>query len=176
MGFASMTAQKVTFGAKIGGNYAMVTGDNSSNYDPRTSIVIGAIAELTWIEGIAFQPELIFSTQGFTSDEFDLKIKYVNIPLMGKYYVTKNFSIEAGPQVGFRMLAIADTPLGEYDAEKNIKKIDLGVNAGIGYKLESGVTFGARYNHGFSNINSYVGEKVSNKNAVVQVTVGYFFF
>ena len=176
MSFAKMTAQEVTFGAKIGGNYSMVTGDNSSNYDPSTAIVIGAMAELTLTKRLAFQPEIVFSRQGFMSDNFDLKIKYINIPLLAKYYLSRTISLEVGPQVGIQQLAIADTPLGEYDASKNIKKIDLGVNAGIGYKFESGLNFSARYNHGFSNINKYVGDKVTNHNAVVQVTVGYFFF
>lgn len=176
LGCAKVRGQEVVFGAKIGGNYATVTGDNSSNYDPTTAVVMGAMAELKLTEKLSFQPELIFSTQGFNSDDFNLKIKYVNLPLMAKYYVVKGFSIEAGPQVGFQSAAIAETPNGDYDARDDVKVIDLGVNAGFGYTLDNGLTFSARYNKGFSNINKYVGEKISNQNAVIQVTVGYFFF
>lgn len=173
--FGKSKAQDVTFGIKIGANYASVTGDNSSSYDPVTAIIIGAMAEITLTEKFAFQPEVVFSRQGFKSDEFDLKLKYMNLPLIAKYYVTNKLSIEAGPQVGFRLLAIADTPLGEVDVRDNIKKIDLGLSAGLGYKLESGFNFGARYNYSFSNINQYVGEKVSNQNAVIQAYAGFFF-
>ena len=175
-GCIKVSGQEVTFGAKIGGNYAMVTGDNSNTLDPLTAVVVGAMAELKFTEKISFQPEVIFSRQGFKSDELTLKIKYVNLPLIAKYYVIQGLSIEAGPQVGFQTVAIAETPIGMYDARRNIKRFDLGVNAGIGYKLDNGLNFSARYNHGFTNINKYVGEKISNQNAVVQVTVGYFFF
>lgn len=176
LGCIRVSGQEVTFGAKIGGNYAMVTGDNSSDFDPLTAVVVGAMAELKFTEKFSFQPEFVFSRQGFKSDAITLKIKYINIPLIAKYYVIKGFSVEAGPQVGFQTVAIAETPIGPYDARQNIKKFDLGVNAGIGYKLDNGLNFSARYNHGFTNINKYVGEKISNQNAVVQVTVGFFFF
>lgn len=175
LGSAKMNAQEPTFGAKIGGNYSRVTGDNSSNYDPSTAIVIGVMAEIPLTKRLSFQPEIIFSRQGYRSDVYDLKIKYINIPLMAKFYLVDKFSLEVGPQIGFRSLAIAETPIGDYDARNDIKSIDLGVDAGIGYKLENGLNFGIRYNHGFSNITKYVGDKVTNHNAVVQATVGFFF-
>jgi hypothetical protein len=177
LSFTKAKAQQVVFGAKIGINYASVTGDNSSNYDPITAVVVGAVGEFTLTEKLAFQPEILFSRQGFRSPEYDLKLKYVNFPLLAKYYITKKMSVEAGPQVGFRLVAIAENSLfGQRDVSENVKGIDLGVNAGLGYKLESGINFSARYYHGFSNINQYVGPKINNQNAVIQVAVGYLFF
>lgn len=154
IGCTKTQAQIVNLGFKIGLNYASITGDNSNNYNPVTAIVSGIVGEYTLTEKWAFQPELLFSRQGFRSDEFDLTLKYVNLPLLAKYYITKEISVEAGPQIGFRLVAIAEnTLLGQRDVSESIKNIDLSVNAGLGYKLESGINFSGRYYYGFSNIN-----------------------
>lgn len=174
--FAKSGAQEVNFGAKIGGNYATVNGDNSNLYDPVTAIIIGAMGELSLTEKFSIQPEIVFSRQGFSSETINLKVNYVNLPVVAKYYIYKGLSLEAGPQFGFRTLAIARTPIGEIDARDRVKTFDLGVTGGLGYKLESGLNFGARFNYGFSNINQYIGPKVNNQNAVIQAYVGLFFF
>lgn len=42
--------------------------------------------------------------------------------------------------------------------------------------MESGLNFAARYNLGFSNINSGEGsDEFKNQNSVIQISVGYFF-
>lgn len=174
--YAQIQAQEVTFGGKIGGNYATVIGDNSSTYDPSTALMVGVMSEITISQKFSVQPEIVFSRQGFNSDAISLKINYTNLPVLAKYYIVKGFSIEAGPQIGFRTIAIATTPIGKIDARDRVKPIDLGVCGGIGYKLESGLNFGARVNYGFSNINHYVGDKVNNQNMVFQAYVGLFIF
>ncbi len=95
---------------------------------------------------------------------------------MAKYYVADGFSIEAGPQVGFLMSAKVKAEGEEEDIKDSVKGIDFGANLGIGYKLESGLNFGARYNLGLSNLND--GEDSDDfkwNNSVIQVSVGYFF-
>ena len=174
--FAQSQAQEVSFGGKIGGNYATVIGDNSSSYDPATALMVGVMAEIIITKKFSAQPEIVFSRQGFNSDALSLKVNYTNLPFIAKYYLVKGLSLEAGPQIGFTTIAVATTPVGKYDARDRIKPIDLGVCGGIGYKLESGLNFGARINYGLSNINHYVGERVSNQNMVFQAYVGLFIF
>lgn len=174
--FTKSLAQEVSFGGKIGGNYATVLGDNSGSYDPATAMVVGVMAELIMTKKFSIQPEIVFSRQGFNSDDLSLKVNYTNFPVIAKFYAWKGFSLEAGPQIGFRTIAVATTPVGKYDARERIKPIDLGVCGGIGYKLESGLNFGARINYGLSNINHYIGEKVHNQNLVMQAYVGLFIF
>jgi hypothetical protein len=45
-------------------------------------------------------------------------------------------------------------PKWKYKRKTTFKKVDLAANLGIGYKLENGLNFGARYNFGLSNINN----------------------
>lgn len=212
-GFALLNAQDtdktIIFGAKAGVNFADITGDESDSFDGRTSFHFGAVVEIPISEKFSFQPELLYSDQGsayedrysetvdgFTITETakgDIKLGYLNVPLMAKYYVAEGFSIEAGPQIGLLISAkneynytytemhsegtFTDSESGEDDIKDSVKSIDFGVNFGVGYKLDSGLNFGARYNLGLSDANDdsdYLGDS-SYKNSVIQVFVGYFF-
>lgn len=91
---------------------------------------------------------------------------------MGKYYVVKGLSLEAGPQLGFLLSAKNEST----NVKDSFKTFDFGVNLGLGYKLNNGLNFGARYNLGLTNINDSEGSSGKNRNGVIQVSVGYFFF
>ena len=143
------------------------------NIDPITSIInFGFYSEIPINEKFSFQPELMYSIQGFSVDDKVTTLNYLNLPLMGKYYLTKKLSIEAGPQVGFLLSAKGPSR----NAKDNFKTLDFGVNFGLGYKLNNGLNFGARYNFGLSNINDVSGSSDKLRNGVLQVTVGYSFF
>ncbi|CAM4102789.1 porin family protein [Flavobacterium antarcticum] len=171
LGFASMNAQDLNYGLKGGINIATATGDNSSSFDAVTAFHIGAMAEIKLTEKFSFQPEVLFSGQGTSFNDDIIELRYINVPLMAKYYVAKGLSLEAGPQVGFLVSA---KYLGN-DVKDNLAKVDLGLNVGLGYKLDNGLNFGARYNFGLSDVNEIKGLNDSNKNSVFQFSVGYFF-
>lgn len=167
LGFVKMNAQEIKFGAKAGLNFAFINGDNSGNYDPTTDYHFGILAEIPISEKFSFQPELLYSGQGSETN-----LKYLNIPLMGKYYLTKGFSLEVGPKVGFLLSA----KKGNQNKICLFNKVDFGVNFGLGYKFDNGLNFGARYNLGLSNINDANGIVDKNKNGVFQLSIGYFLF
>jgi len=196
-GLTSVKAQEVHFGAKAGVNFASLGGD-IEDQDGLTSFHVGVVAEIKFSEQFSFQPELLYSAQGskeeysesFAGETVDfeekLKLDYINIPLMAKYYVSENFAIEAGPQVGFLISANAESE-GTYNGESEsddedvkdfFKGIDFGLGAGVSYKLDGGLFFGARYNLGLANISDN-GEDDNDdfkiQNNVIQVSVGYFF-
>lgn len=170
LGLANMNAQDVKFGIKSGLNFATITGDNTSKDQTVTAFNIGAMAEIKISEKFSFQPELLYSPQGYSlnnGSDNRIALNYLNIPLMGKYYATKRLSLEAGPQIGF---LLSTKGINNKDL---FKTTDFGVNFGLGYKLDSGLNFGARYVLGLTNIND-VGT-FKNKNGVFQLSVGYFF-
>jgi hypothetical protein len=195
-----MNAQEVRFGAKAGLNLASLSGDDTDDLDGITSFHVGGVAEIMFSDKFSFQPELLYSAQGAKYEESEseagftynyeekLKLGYINVPLMAKYYVAEGFSIEAGPQVGFLISAKAEweetltgegvneTDSGDEDIKDFVKGIDFGVNLGFGYRMESGLNFAARYNLGLSNINDGEGsDDYSQQNNVIQFSVGYFF-
>ncbi len=98
LGLATVNAQEIKFGAKGGLNFASITGDNIDESGLTTGIHFGVLAEIPLSEKFSFQPELLYSSQA-------LNLNYLNIPLMGKYYLTKGFSLEVGPQIGFLLSA-----------------------------------------------------------------------
>ena len=171
-GAATVQAQEVNFGLKGGLNFADLVGDNSSANSQLTAFHVGAMAEIPLTEKFSFQPEVLFSGQGTSINDNILEMRYLNVPLIGKYYLTKGFSLEAGPQVGF-LLSAKNEGL---NVKQNFKNVDFGLNVGLGYKLENGLNFGARYNFGLSDINDVKGVSNKTRSSVLQASVGYFFF
>ncbi|WP_111308321.1 porin family protein [Confluentibacter sediminis] len=175
LGFTNVNAQKIKFGAKGGLNFASVSGDNVEGTDIVTSFNFGVLSEIIISKKFSFQPELMYSGQGFGSNENTIPLtalSYLNIPLMGKYYLTKGLSVEAGPQIGFLLSAKNN----KTDVKDSFNTFDFGVNFGLGYKLNNGLNFGARYNLGLTDINKLDNSSSKNKNGVFQLSVGYFFF
>jgi len=174
--FANVNAQEVKFGAKAGVNFASIGGDDTDDVDGLTSFHVGGVAEIMFSDKFSFQPELLYSEKGFSVDDIDYKLNYISLPLMAKYYVAEGFSIEAGPQVGFLMSAKATDGDDDVDIDDVISSVDFGVGVGVGYKLDSGLNFAARYNLGLSNINDFEGsDDFKNQNNVIQLSVGYMF-
>ncbi len=166
------TSLDVTFGVKAGLNLATLTVENT---DVKAGYHVGAMAEIKLNDKFSIQPELLFSAQGTKYNEGNEDkniLSYINLPIMGKYYVTEGLSLEVGPQIGF--LVNAETEFdGEYFDIENTNTIDFGVDFGLGYKLDSGLNFSARYNYGLTNFNS--DSDFVAKNSVFQFSVGYFF-
>ncbi|WP_413998358.1 porin family protein [Flavobacterium sp. W1B] len=172
LGLANVNAQEIKFGIKGGLNFASISGDNTENVDLVTAFNFGVLAEIPISEKFSFQPELMYSGQGYSFNDDTIALNYLNIPLMGKYYLTKGFSLEAGPQIGFLMSAKND----KTDIKDSFSTVDFGVNFGLGYKLNNGLNFGARYNLGLTDINNLDNSSNKNKNGVFQLSIGYFFF
>jgi hypothetical protein len=175
LGFANANAQKIKFGAKAGFNVANITGDNTSSLEPVAAFNFGLVTEIPISQKFSFQPEIMFSGQGYSFEGSEgnlVALNYLNVPLMGKYYVAKGLSLEAGPQIGYLLSAKNEGT----DVKDSFKKVDFAANLGIGYKLENGLNFGARYNFGLSNINDVSGDSSKFKNSVFQISIGYFFF
>ena len=172
LGFTNVNAQEIKFGAKGGLNFASVSGDNTEGIDGVTSFNFGVLSEIPISDKFSFQPELMYSGQGYSFYDNTIALSYLNIPLMGKYYLIKGLSVEAGPQIGFLFSAKND----DTDAKDSFKTLDFGVNFGLGYKFNNGLNIGVRYNLGLTDINDIDNSTGKNKNGVFQLSVGYFFF
>ena len=162
-------AQETTFGLKAGVNFASVGGDDADGLDGRTSFHFGGVATIGVSEKFSVQPEVMYSSQGASQGDADLKLDYLNVPVLAKITVAEGFSVEVGPQVGILLSADAD---GE-DVKEFLKSTDFSGAIGLGYQMPSGLNFGARYNLGLGNISDENDGDI--KNNVFQVSVGYKF-
>ncbi len=150
-------SQQSNAGIKGGYNLAAVNFDGDGETGQRHSFHVGVYVEEFLSESIAIQPELLYSQQGYeiknSSGTFTQKLNYINLPLMLKAYPSKNFFLEAGPQIG-----LAVTHKEEYDGlfsssrEFDPNNFDWGINFGTGFKTDSGITLGVRYHLGMGDL------------------------
>lgn len=161
-------------GAKAGVNFANIT---DSDGDMITSFHVGVLAEIFVNEKFSIQPEVLYSSQGssekLAGSDIKLKLDYINVPIMAKYYLMDGLNVQAGPQVGF----LTTSELEGVDVKDAMQKVDFGINLGAGYELPMGVFFDARYNMGLTKIAKSENDNDNNKpkNGVIQVSVGYKF-
>lgn len=178
----------ISFGLKGGLNLSFITGDGTDNFDSKIAFHIGVVSEIPISDKFSFQPELLYSSQGDkeTSDGMEIKYKldYLNLPLMAKYYISKGFSLEAGPQIGFLLSAKAEGDGVSVDIKDITKGVEFALDLGLGYKFENGLNFSVRYNLGLSNIFDNEGSiqgfqfnsgNSKNHNEVFQLSVSYMF-
>ena len=179
--FSTLTTiqgQSVKLGLKAGLNYANQTGTNltvdSENYKKEaiSSYHAGLVAEINLFEGLALQPELLYSTQGATYKgisgtigDITNKVGYLAIPVMIKIGLSKSISLELGPQASFL--------LSEKDNVNLYKSntFDFAVAGGLGLKVTKSIFLQARYGLGLTEIS----KEAQAKNSVVQVSAGLLF-
>ncbi len=172
---------QVKFGVKVGPNFANGSGDDFTDTDSRTSMAIGAFTKISLLEKFAFQPEIQYSMQGAKYSESGLdetlKLEYINIPLIFKYYIISGLNLNVGPQVGYlaaaKMKADYEGQTEEIDYKDYCKEMDLGFDFGVGFDLLDKLCLDFRYNLGMSNIQD--DDKADGANRVLQFTVGYIF-
>lgn len=209
LSFGIMQAQDIRFGAKAGVNFATIGGDFTDDAESKTGFHLGGLVELLLTDKIAIQPEVLYSAQGAKMEETEssdlvnltitttskTKLDYINIPIMGKFYIIDGLAVEAGPQVSFLVSANRENEVevsgdqdlidlidpselesGEVDISDNISGIDFGVGIGASYRLGMGVFFGARYTLGLTNVNDFTGaDNIKQQNNVFQLSAGYSF-
>ena len=121
-----------------------------------------------------FQPEVLYSRQGFAVDGEKINFDYIIVPLMIKLYVYEGFNVELGPWVSY-LLSV--NPNSTVIAGNNIQLSDLkggkdvGLAAGIGYESDLGLVVGARYQYGLSDM----AGNVAWTNQVIAISLGWKF-
>lgn len=157
--FGIGNAQSTRYGIKAGLNVSNFTG-YAEDIKTLAGFHVGGFAEIKIANKWGIQPEFLFSTQGTTIEGYDgnsntnVKLNYLNIPVLAKYYFTDAFSVEVGPQFGLLLTAKSK---GE-DIEDLFKSSDFGLNLGCGYNLTENFALGLRYTIGLSNISDVADE------------------
>lgn len=192
LGIISLKAQESHFGAKLTGSFTnfRATGDDASNWNDNTkgkiNLEIGLVSEFMLSDQFALAPELNYAGEGDVYEVFGLKdtffTSYLQIPVMAKYYLNDNFSLNFGPQVGFLMSAESEAELtingqtskDSQDLKDHFNSTEFGLNMGAGYKLDNGLFFDFRYSLGLSKLlkNDDPGNL---KSSALKFGVGYFF-
>lgn len=114
---SAFSQKKVQFGLKGGLNLATVIVTDADIYTDikyKTGFTIGSLVEIPLNKYVSFQPEIIYSNQGYQYNEkssnnvnlinYNLDnnatINYLSFPILIKFYATKKFSIDGAFQFG----------------------------------------------------------------------------
>jgi len=159
-------------------NWGLKTGMNFSNLinsrytSIKTGMHVGFFGEYRAAQWFALQPELLYSVQGgsditkenLITSRQRIRLNYVILPVTAKFYVTRNLSIDAGPQVGYVIRAKRfDKDIDNTESRRAVNKykrefnagdynvFDFSATAGLTYKLTRRIGVSARYSHGIND-------------------------
>ncbi len=164
LGVSTVNAQLLKYGAKVGANFSKLDGDGV-NGDNLTSFHVGGLVEVNLLENFSVQPELMYSSQGTEIENEKIKLDYLSLPVLAKFYLlTDKLSLEAGPQFSF--LVNDDVP----DTFRT-KTFDFAAVGGIGYNITSFIFVQARYVVGLTD----TSKDASVTNQVIQLSAGLRF-
>ncbi len=164
-GLYSSGQAKIAIGIKGGLNFSDLDISNMST-SGKTGYHAGVFAQFRF-KKTAFQPEIIFSQQGSVVNPGDWDSKYLNIPLILKYFILAGVNLQLGPQFGF----LSTAELDGQDIKNLLKTADISFAIGAGWDAPFRITFDARYNIGLTDNNeSYSSSTI--KNQVFQISAG----
>lgn len=174
-----ITGTEFYFGPKFGFNVASISdGLNKS----KLSFLMGAFAEFKFNDLFGLQTELIYSRQGDKGKAGGVKhwmrVNYLNIPVLAKFYVWEGLSVDLGPQLGFALNGKHKMKSGGTETKSDIKHlntVDLSFAMGLSYDLPMGLVVSARYNLGLTNVVEKDKTYGNNQNRVFQLSAGWKF-
>jgi hypothetical protein len=171
-------AQVSGIGLKGGATYGrLASGKLSTTHGPGASI--GVYAPLGVAPKLEVQPELLASAlaSGFKKTDgqgYTLRMMYLQMPLMVKYYLSNTVNLQGGPQLAFLMMAQRTTPEGNDNVADRYNDLDISANMGLGIDLPSGFDLTLRYQYGLKPITS-LSSMGYPRHRNVQLTAGYRF-
>ncbi len=195
-------AQETKFGVKAGLNYSSIVGDLTDGIKFRFSGHAGVFLEVEFTDKFSFQPELLYSSQGFqfssdlqtiqnggfASDQNDIRtnvqFNYLTVPILGKFALNDRLDVEFGPQFGFLLNQVTkiknldqrdDTLPDNRTSTSGDFQLDYGVAVGFGVKVSERFSVSPRFYIGLRNrLNGAMGN-IQNYNVALQLSANYSF-
>jgi predicted porin len=154
----------------ISGNWTTIGGEKDK---ARIGFVAGLEGEYYAADWFGLAVGLNYAQQGFKFEGEDFKettkLDYLNVPIVGNFYVAKGLALKTGFQFGFLMNAKLDSQ----DIKDLCNKVNFAIPIGVSYEIEN-VVLDLRYNIGLNKTN-----KADNGNKartdLIQITLGYKF-
>lgn len=164
--FAQTTSTGAEFGVKGGVNFSNLYTEDVDDNNVLTSFNAGFYAKLPITESVAIQPEFLYSRKGaelvydnaFAQGTAKFKLNYIEVPVLLKVNIIKNFNIHAGPYFAYLIDAQVtnESSNANFDFEQNydnddFNKFDAGLSAGFGFDFDN-LGIGFRYNYGLTTV------------------------
>ena len=188
-----------------GGTLTSMIGEDSRGSKMKFGFVAGMEAYYQATPQFALSIGALYTKQGCDIDfsnnmvkSISLKIDYLNVPILGNYYIAPGLAVKAGMQLGFRVNSKVSASYDNYgyrygtssgdsytdvdfDTDGMFNKFDLAIPIGLSYEYH-GVIVDARYNWGLLNVpkrsGSFAGYEYEDEenhmhNSVFMLTIGY---
>lgn len=175
-GLMKKLSEKLEFGVKAGGNYSDFEGANF-RVDPLAGFHAGVTVAFKVTDQFLIQQEFLYSQQGAKVlsgplGAAEIKLSYINVPVLLKYRTAIGLFVEAGPQVSLKM----KENVAGFENADFAKKIDFGLAGGLGFQSKIGLGIDARYIYGMEKVmenpNAALGEFKNNN---IQASIFYKF-
>lgn len=167
------SAQEFSYGIKAGLSISNIGGKEMTSNENKVGYFFGISTEIELTRFLSIAPELSHSAQGVKiaggGIQSIYRLNYINLPVMAKYYILENWSVNIGPQFGYAVTMRINKDDGEFVnlPSEEYNSFDLALAAGTTYKYGN-VYLDARYNYGLTE----VLKSVKCYNRVFQLGVG----
>lgn len=190
----------LTFGARLGWNFASIAGKGSDFFDGRKAFSVGAAVDVNLISSFSINTGLYFSMKGcslmydaLVDDMNGMAAKataaanFLEIPVYASYHLRfapdSDLQVFFGPYFGYGVygkMGVMVRDLENYGEEKTdifgkknlgFKRWQSGIGLGASYTFSKHYQVGLQYQWGISD----VGELMDNQWNLFQLSVGYNF-
>lgn len=155
--FVNVNAQTVAFKAGYSHSDVLLSPEPANIFTPKGTFHAGiAIKDIKLTDKIGFQPELLYSMQGFrVAGIGNVGIHYLSVPLLVTFPVTEGLSLQVGPQVGYMINSRVGVVNDLFSVTYNglFRNLDAGAVAGVEYQVSDNISLGGRYYLGMTNVN-----------------------
>jgi len=171
-------AQIPHFGAKIGLNFANVSGteaDELQGHGTRTGLVLGAFMEYDFIPVLGIQPEVLYSQKGTSGTmegaSYTMAVNYIEIPVLLKVNMPLapgtpvKVDLYAGPDFAFNVAATTEASMGGNTSTQDMSDVtnsfdfNLAFGGGLGFNVgPTTLGFDLRYSLGTGTVDKSGGE------------------
>jgi hypothetical protein len=183
-------AQKVQFGLKAGLNMATVATDVPIKPKTTNGFHASITADMALSKHLFLQPQLVFNTKGTQFDAPDgmhahvIKINAIDLPINLIYKLNNGIHLGIGPNFGYNMSGTnsisghahtnEESTTYKFDGKPfEYKRLDLGLNAILGYEHKSGITLSVNYVNGLNTVSET--DTFYWRSNVMAVSLGYKF-
>jgi hypothetical protein len=171
--------------------------DGHATTEMRSGFHAGAYLSIPVTSFLTLEPGAFYSQKGMrlsgklSSEKLDFlnlqatltnKAEYVDVPLLAKVFVADGFHIYGGPQVSFLASNKINARAGvlgvnvinhDINFDSQIRKTDVGLVGGIGYRFTNGFNLSGGYDYGLNTVDK--GGHLKTFNRVAKISMGFEF-
>lgn len=142
-------------------NFAEDLDAQGADTDMRMGLIAGGFAMMSFDDMFGLQVEGLFNQKGFEyefgADEFDVRLDYIEIPVLFRVQVAQAKGVYAlvGPSFGFNVKAASSSEIGDIeqsvDIDDSIAGFEMSLAVAVGYQTGRFLVEG-RYMEGLTNV------------------------